>query len=1555
MADRLSVQGLVANLVPRRYAARYEQSLARSLNSLSLPGETKARPVDQFYTIVRFVKRPCQSHAPLDTESQKPVDVWDALFHAPRLAIVGEAGAGKSTTLKYVAVQLGLHRMATTYIRRLTFLHQGRAFDHLLPVYADLAQPELQDVDLVSALGGVLAEHAFPSATAYLRGLLKEGSCLLLLDHVDALDTPQRQAHLQQLLTRYPRVQVLIAARTPPPASLAPRWLCFEPLPLPENDVATFIRLRLEGKPAEAALLQALERDSGLQSLASNPLMLSVLARASETTTETPLRLAHLYQRCLRALCGALMDSQPFASALQEVASHFAARGQLRFDAEELRAVWKRAQDSAGHSDVDDGAFPRLMGSGLLRQVDDGYAFLRPALQAFLTAGSVLSSNRLAETVEAHANDEPWHEIILLATALQSDAGDVVPRVLEATGFSASGLDLAARCAAEAGTLPEQLRQDLRVRLFAAFDCEDSEAWQAAAVRIAAIEGQGTRHYFPWLLREGTLDERTRAASVMGRIGAQEWASAPLMSALETTRPAKVRCAAARALGQLKDRRTIHALIQTLKDGNDEVATAAASALGTIGTPAVPALISTLGSDHEAARGMAVLALGLMGPSAREPLIRIVQDEKSPDDTMRGAAEALGLLGDAAAVPQLMHLLRIREGRLAKSATRALAAIGEPAVKALVDALPTQRAELELRKAIVNALVTIGQPAIDPLIRSLDHHSAAVRSAAEEALTGIGPPAMEALIVALRNEDWDLRRRIAQILGQIGHESLAEPLVSVLKDADPGVRARAAEILGRLRQELAIEPLVQVAQEDSDEYVRRAAIKALAGLGSERAITPLIELLSDVQQRDISAVALSEIGEAAVEPLIQAIYDHTDPAFQEAAVRALQTIGTRQYGPSDLAGVAGVYAQLFEGRLSTPEMIALLEQVNWWQPAQELIAAYRTAQSLSQAQTLEEVANSTEELTWVGSLKSPFRAPMRSILWDLNSVAQNVHLYLQAASREGQRDATLSAINTMTEIQQMISEQLLPFERTPFATTVGVWRTLTENAIRELRGRAQLEIAALRADLPIDSSSSAAMIVFRLTNVGDSAARNLSVTLRPSAEDGFELIGTPVQQLDPLGTGMQRDVEFWIRPRGAHEGTYVFEVSYDDDERSGHFAHTSGRIRFLLVEEQYRPIPTSPYVMGPPVKTERMFYGRQAVFDWIQGNISGAEQQNILVLQGERRMGKTSILYQLLNRPPSPQHTAVFYSLELTIINSLADVLYDLAMKIQEGMASRGLHVPAPVQADFNEDAQRSVQRFLDRAEDALGERRLLIMIDELDIMISKVEQQILSDDVFHLLRGLWQHRDKIAFIVTGAYKVREMLADNRSILFHVAKSYTISYLDRSDAEALIVEPVAEHLTYDNMVVDKIMRVTACHPYFIQYICDELVKLAQKMRKNWVYLPDIDVVLQEVIQDDNAVLRSTIYDPLTQAERRVLAALASVTDDRRILVPADALSQILDRLDLTISGKELLNALHRLRERDLVIERRMGQTLQYGFKMDLIRMWLQQNDMLLRLSQEAKI
>jgi hypothetical protein len=377
--------------------------------------------------------------------------------------------------------------------------------------------------------------------------------------------------------------------------------------------------------------------------------------------------------------------------------------------------------------------------------------------------------------------------------------------------------------------------------------------------------------------------------------------------------------------------------------------------------------------------------------------------------------------------------------------------------------------------------------------------------------------------------------------------------------------------------------------------------------------------------------------------------------------------------------------------------------------------------------------------------------------------------------------------------------------------------------------------------------------------------------------------------------------------------------------------------------------------MGPPVKTQRMFYGRRDVFDWVAENISGVQHENILILHGERRMGKTSILYQLLDHPPSPQHMCVFFSLELAITTSLGDLFYDMATAIQEELARRAVHVPEADEREFLRHTQRAFRRFLDAVEVALGERRLLIMIDEIDILIAKVEEQVLSSDAFHLMRGIMQHSDKVAFIVTGAYRAREMLKDNKSILFNIARSCRISYLNEKEAEALIVEPVAGYLTYDNMVVNKILRVTACHPYFIQYICDSLVKLAQRTRKNWVYLPDIDLVLQEVIRDNTGVLQNAVYAPLSKPEQKVLAALANVTDDRTIYVPPEVVAELLGRYGLDVAKSQLLGALRSLGERDLVDEKRMGQSLQYGFRMDLIRMWLRQNETLLRLSQEAKI
>ena len=69
---------------------------------------------------------------------------------------------------------------------------------------------------------------------------------------------------------------------------------------------------------------------------------------------------------------------------------------------------------------------------------------------------------------------------------------------------------------------------------------------------------------------------------------------------------------------------------------------------------------------------------------------------------------------------------------------------------------------------------------------------------------------------------------------------------------------------------------------------------------------------------------------------------------------------------------------------------------------------------------------------------------------------------------------------------------------------------------------------------------------------------------------------------------------------------------------------------------------TNPYVAGAPVTDQRMFFGREDVFSWIEQNIGGQFSDNMLVIHGQRRVGKTSVLKQLGNRLPDNLHPGVF-------------------------------------------------------------------------------------------------------------------------------------------------------------------------------------------------------------------------------------------------------------------------------------------------------------------------
>ena len=181
---------------------------------------------------------------------------------------------------------------------------------------------------------------------------------------------------------------------------------------------------------------------------------------------------------------------------------------------------------------------------------------------------------------------------------------------------------------------------------------------------------------------------------------------------------------------------------------------------------------------------------------------------------------------------------------------------------------------------------------------------------------------------------------------------------------------------------------------------------------------------------------------------------------------------------------------------------------------------------------------------------------------------------------------------------------------------------------------------------------------------------------------------------------------------------------------------------------------TNPYIFGAPVKTRDMFFGREDVFAFLREHLAGTYQDNVIMLYGQRRTGRTSILYQILNT--DDLHTGyvpVLISLEgLQDFQTNAHVFLEIARKI-----ATTLHMRAPKAEQFDVTNSFFRHNFLERrVKPRLKQHKLLVMIDEYEVLEACVEnpQTAVSPVLFHQFRHLMQHYDWLSFLMVGSYKL---------------------------------------------------------------------------------------------------------------------------------------------------------------------------------------------------------
>src|SRR5436853_2377202 len=107
---------------------------------------------------------------------------------------------------------------------------------------------------------------------------------------------------------------------------------------------------------------------------------------------------------------------------------------------------------------------------------------------------------------------------------------------------------------------------------------------------------------------------------------------------------------------------------------------------------------------------------------------------------------------------------------------------------------------------------------------------------------------------------------------------------------------------------------------------------------------------------------------------------------------------------------------------------------------------------------------------------------------------------------------------------------------------------------------------------------------------------------------------------------------------------------------------------YVLPKElrNYVPIEPNPYIVGNPIRTEQMFYGREDDFRYVRTKLEAASQGVLIVFCGERRAGKSSILYQVLNGRLGERFIPIFVDLQEMVVSSDSEFFARIARLIAE-------------------------------------------------------------------------------------------------------------------------------------------------------------------------------------------------------------------------------------------------------------------------------------------------
>src|SRR5262245_17916064 len=268
---------------------------------------------------------------------------------------------------------------------------------------------------------------------------------------------------------------------------------------------------------------------------------------------------------------------------------------------------------------------------------------------------------------------------------------------------------------------------------------------------------------------------------------------------------------------------------------------------------------------------------------------------------------------------------------------------------------------------------------------------------------------------------------------------------------------------------------------------------------------------------------------------------------------------------------------------------------------------------------------------------------------------------------------------------------------------------------------------------------------------------------------------------------------------------------------------SSQRLVEIILEQGIELSNLSPYVVKGPV-SEGMFFGREKEIK----TISQTVQTTDYAVVGGRRIGKSSILQRinrLLNN--DPRYRSIY-------INCEEKFNYEDLLRVLEDEFGKSLGSHEPL----------SFRKLASRLRVDSTPRQVVFLLDEVDELLAFDAGAKPVGQLFKMFRAL-SHEGVCRFVFSGSRTLYQHLHKPQSPFFNFCQDILLKPLEEKSITEIVSKPLHQlgiKLPQEEMLIDRIIDLTSCHPSIAQWLCDRLVK---SIAGRGIAIEDVEAIAAE--------------------------------------------------------------------------------------------------------------